>query len=137
MMPRLVSLSRSDDPDLEDRDELEGDADDEWEYEGDEGIVSVPCSWHTWVSIAPNIHFLKNVFMPPSATAIAAITSVLALLYLSALFYSYSHSHRPINKLSGLRLQRYAPVVYAFNVLTSLAEVATPHVSSFSPDPPS
>jgi len=52
---------------------------------------------------------------------------MLALIYFCALFWSFRHSQRhprPLNKLSGVRLQRYGPVVYAFLVFGSLAETA-------------
>jgi hypothetical protein len=54
-VPRLLSFSRFDDSDSEDRNELdsEGEADDEWEYggedDGNEDDVSAPRSRHTWV----------------------------------------------------------------------------------------
>ncbi|KAF9001571.1 hypothetical protein BDQ17DRAFT_1244386 [Cyathus striatus] len=58
---------------------------------------------------------------------VACITPMIGLLYFCALTWTYKFSRRnprPLNKTSGVRLQRYAPLVYIFLVLSSLAEVA-------------
>ncbi|KAK0236146.1 hypothetical protein EDD85DRAFT_839516 [Armillaria nabsnona] len=71
---------------------------------------------------------------PPShasvtATSIVAcITAILFLLYMLSLIWSFHNSQKspiPINKPSGRKIQSFAPLVYAFMVITALAEVAT------------
>ncbi|KAF9479971.1 hypothetical protein BDN70DRAFT_654353 [Pholiota conissans] len=58
---------------------------------------------------------------------IACTVPMIGLMYLLLLSWTYQYSRRnprPLNKASGLRLQKYAPAVYVFVVLTSLSEVA-------------
>ncbi|KAH7913778.1 hypothetical protein BJ138DRAFT_1145242 [Hygrophoropsis aurantiaca] len=61
-------------------------------------------------------------------SVIAAVTPMLALIYFCPLYLLYRHSKRnprPINKVSGIRLQQYGPLVYIFLLFSSLAEIAT------------
>ncbi|KAL4260635.1 hypothetical protein AB1N83_008056 [Pleurotus pulmonarius] len=58
--------------------------------------------------------------------ATAGIIAILAILYLCAVCWSYRlllRTPRPLNKAIGVKLQRYAPVVYGFLVFSSLAEL--------------
>lgn len=78
------------------------------------------------------------------SAVIATVVPLLAFIYFAALFglYRYARRHpRPVNKTSGVRLQRYGPgarhanllfpsthafpAVYVFMVCSSLAEVCT------------
>ncbi|KAF8896051.1 hypothetical protein BD779DRAFT_559340 [Infundibulicybe gibba] len=58
---------------------------------------------------------------------IACLTPMLALMYLCMLSWTYRYAQRnprTFSKASSMLLQRYTPIVYAFMVLSSLAEVA-------------
>ncbi|KAF8233937.1 hypothetical protein L208DRAFT_1264633 [Tricholoma matsutake] len=65
----------------------------------------------------------------PSATLsslIGCIIPIIALIYLSVLSVVYRHAQRnprPLSKSSGIRVQRYAPIVYIFVVCSSLVEM--------------
>jgi hypothetical protein len=60
-----------------------------------------------------------------SRLIITSVASVLALVYIVLLFWSYRYAQQnrqPINKASGIRLQKFGPVGYAFMVFTALVE---------------
>ncbi|KAF8646195.1 hypothetical protein AX16_007339 [Volvariella volvacea WC 439] len=60
------------------------------------------------------------------SAVIASVIPVLALLYFLGLFWTYRYAKRnprPFNKSSGIRVHTYAPVVYVFMVVLSLAEI--------------
>jgi len=70
---------------------------------------------------------LSSYLTTSSSSILACLSLMLALMYLVALSWGYRAAHenpRPLNKASGPRVQRYAPVAYVFLVLTSLVEVA-------------
>jgi len=58
----------------------------------------------------------RTAYLSSSLTSvIACLTPMLALMYCCALFWTYRYAQRyprPLNKTSGLRLQRYAPRMY-------------------------
>ncbi|KAG7451390.1 uncharacterized protein BT62DRAFT_883563 [Guyanagaster necrorhizus] len=71
---------------------------------------------------------------PPSHTSVTAtsivacITAILFLLYMLSLIWSFHNSRKspiPTNKSSGRKIQSFAPFIYAFMVITALAEAAT------------
>ncbi|KAF8972249.1 hypothetical protein BDZ97DRAFT_1018524 [Flammula alnicola] len=73
--------------------------------------------------IASRLSYLSSTI----TTLIACITPMIALMYLFFLSWTYQYARknpRPLNKASGLWLQKYAPAVYVFLVLSSLTEVA-------------
>ncbi|KJA16178.1 hypothetical protein HYPSUDRAFT_301973 [Hypholoma sublateritium FD-334 SS-4] len=86
--------------------------------------ISIPTE--TFLSddpIASRISYLTST----TTTLIACIVPIIAIMYILLLSWTYQYSQRnprPLNKTSGLRLQKYAPGVYVFLVLTSLSEVA-------------
>ncbi|TFK69965.1 hypothetical protein BDN72DRAFT_839746 [Pluteus cervinus] len=58
---------------------------------------------------------------------VTGATLVVALLYFCALYFIWRYARlnpRALNKPSGIRLQKYAPIVYVFVVCSSLAEIA-------------
>ncbi|KAF9463917.1 hypothetical protein BDZ94DRAFT_1257757 [Collybia nuda] len=62
-----------------------------------------------------------------TSSLIGCMIPILALLYLSIVswIHRYSQRHlRPLNKVSSVRLQRYAPLLYIYIVLSSLVELA-------------
>jgi len=62
-----------------------------------------------------------------ASAVIASVVPLVAFVYFFGLFllYKYAKQHpRPVNKESGVRLQKYGPAVYVFMVSSSLAEVA-------------
>ncbi|TFK36688.1 hypothetical protein BDQ12DRAFT_609412 [Crucibulum laeve] len=82
-------------------------------------------------SFLPNINdpaLTRTSYLSSTITSLlACITPMLGLMYLVALSWTYRYARRnprPLNKTSGVRLQRFAPLVYVFLVLSSLAEVA-------------
>lgn len=70
----------------------------------------------------------SNAYTSTALTSILACAMpMMALIYLAGLSWVYRYSlenPRPINKVSGYRLQRFAPLFYIFLVLASLAEIA-------------
>jgi len=78
--------------------------------------------------LPPDESSQRTAYLSSSLTSvIACLTPMLALMYCCALFWTYRYAQRyprPLNKTSGLRLQRYAPWVYVFLVFTSLAEIS-------------
>ncbi|KAH7925826.1 hypothetical protein BV22DRAFT_1033533 [Leucogyrophana mollusca] len=70
----------------------------------------------------------SRMYSSAITSVIAAVTPMLALIYFCPLYLLYRHSKRnprPINKISGVRLQQYGPLVYIFLLFSSLAEIAT------------
>ncbi|PPQ92587.1 hypothetical protein CVT25_007279 [Psilocybe cyanescens] len=62
-----------------------------------------------------------------TTSIIACLVPTLGLMYLALFSWTYQHAQmnpRPMNKTSGVRLQRYAPGAYVFLVLSGLMEVA-------------
>jgi len=70
----------------------------------------------------------RTAYLSSTITSlVACITPMIALMYLVVLSWVYRYSQRnpkPLNKASGVWLQRYAPWVYIFIVFSSLAEVS-------------
>jgi len=74
-------------------------------------------------SISGRISYLSST----TTSLVTCLTLMIALMYLVVLSWAYRYAQknpRPINKTSGVWVQRYAPIVYAFLVLSSLMEVA-------------
>ncbi|KAK0469535.1 uncharacterized protein EV420DRAFT_1495095 [Desarmillaria tabescens] len=80
------------------------------------------------------IHWSLPRSEPPPHTSVTAtsivacITAILFLLYMLSLIWSFHNSQKspiPTNKPSGQKIQSFAPFVYAFMVITALAEAAT------------
>ncbi|EGN92388.1 hypothetical protein SERLA73DRAFT_65845 [Serpula lacrymans var. lacrymans S7.3] len=76
----------------------------------------------------PNTGISKSQnYATATSTVIAVVAPMFALIYFCPLYLLYRHSKRhprPINKVSGARLQQYGPAVYVFLVFSSLAEAA-------------
>ncbi|KAF8150094.1 hypothetical protein B0H34DRAFT_666609 [Crassisporium funariophilum] len=73
------------------------------------------------------VAFRTSYLSSTSTGLIACLTLMIGLMYLVVLSWAWRYGKtnpRPLNKTSGVRVQRWAPVVYVFLVLTSLAEVA-------------
>ncbi|KIJ66835.1 hypothetical protein HYDPIDRAFT_85246 [Hydnomerulius pinastri MD-312] len=69
----------------------------------------------------------SRMYSSAISSVIAAVTPMLALIYFCPLYLLYRHSKRhprPLNKVSGMRMQQYGPLVYIFLLFSSLAEVA-------------
>lgn len=70
----------------------------------------------------------RTSYLTSTTTSLTAcLTLMIALSYLVALSWAYKYARnnpKALNKTSGVRLQRYAPPVYIFLVLSSLIEVA-------------
>ncbi|KAK0205009.1 hypothetical protein DFS33DRAFT_1382910 [Desarmillaria ectypa] len=63
-----------------------------------------------------------------ATSIVACVTAILFLLYMLSLIWSFHNSQKspiPVNKPSSRKIQSFAPFVYAFMVITALAEVAT------------
>ncbi|KXN80751.1 hypothetical protein AN958_07222 [Leucoagaricus sp. SymC.cos] len=71
----------------------------------------------------------SNSYTTTALTSILACAiPMIALIFLATISWALRYSMknpRPINKVSGYRLQRYAPLFYIFLFLASLAEIAT------------
>ncbi|KAG6335671.1 hypothetical protein ID866_3405 [Astraeus odoratus] len=69
----------------------------------------------------------SRMYSSAISSIIAAVTPMLALIYFCPLYLLYRHSKRnprPLNKMSGMRMQQYGPFVYVFLLFSSLAGVA-------------
>ncbi|KAI9570625.1 hypothetical protein HD554DRAFT_2083616 [Boletus coccyginus] len=69
----------------------------------------------------------SRMYSSAISSVIAAVTPMLALIYFCPLYLLYRHSKRhprTLNKVSGLRIQQYGPLIYIFLLFSSLAEVA-------------
>ncbi|KAF8428871.1 hypothetical protein L210DRAFT_3118517 [Boletus edulis BED1] len=78
------------------------------------------------VSAAPDAN-KSRIYSSAISSIIAAVTPMLALIYFCPLYLLYRHSKRhprTLNKVSGVRIQQYGPLIYIFLLFCSLAEVA-------------
>ncbi|KAI6042487.1 hypothetical protein EDC04DRAFT_2658382 [Pisolithus marmoratus] len=78
------------------------------------------------VSSAPDVS-KSRMYSSAISSIIAAVTPMLALIYFCPLYLLYRHSKRnprPLNKMSGTRMQQYGPLVYVFLLFNSLAGIA-------------
>lgn len=78
------------------------------------------------VSSAPDAN-KSRMYSSAISSVIAAVTPMLALIYFCPLYLLYRHSKRnprPLNKMSGTRMQQYGPLVYVFLLFNSLAAIA-------------
>lgn len=78
---------------------------------------------------APSEAFTPSTeYLSTTATSLTAcITLMIALSYLVGLSWAFKYAQanpKPLNKGSGVHLQKYAPLAYVFLVLLSLSEVA-------------
>ncbi|KAG9315166.1 hypothetical protein JVU11DRAFT_4291 [Chiua virens] len=78
------------------------------------------------VSVSPDVS-QSRMYSSAISSVIAAVTPMLALIYFCPLYLLYRHSKRhprTLNKVSGVRIQQYGPLIYIFLLFTSLAQVA-------------
>ncbi|KAI5998849.1 hypothetical protein EDD15DRAFT_213273 [Pisolithus albus] len=78
------------------------------------------------ISSAPDAN-KSRMYSSAISSVIAAVTPMLALIYFCPLYLLYRHSKRnprPLNKMSGMRMQQYGPLVYVFLLFNSLAAIA-------------
>jgi hypothetical protein len=78
------------------------------------------------VSASPDVS-QSRMYSSAISSIIAAVTPMLALIYFCPLYLLYRHSKRhprTLNKVSGIRIQQYGPLLYIFLLFISLAEVA-------------
>ncbi|EKM78962.1 hypothetical protein AGABI1DRAFT_75535 [Agaricus bisporus var. burnettii JB137-S8] len=76
---------------------------------------------------AEPLQFSSSYTSTTLTSIIACAVPMIALMFLAGISWVYRYSvqkPRPINKASGYRLQRFAPLFYILLVLTSLAELA-------------
>jgi len=88
--------------------------------------VSFAFNNNATVAAAPDVS-RSRMYSSAISSVIAAVTPMLALIYFCPLYLLYRHSKRhprPVNKVSGIRMQQYGPLVYVFLLFSSLAEVA-------------
>ncbi|CAA7269536.1 unnamed protein product [Cyclocybe aegerita] len=82
----------------------------------------------TRISIVDQLSADRISYLTTTTTGlVVCLTTMIALMYLVVLSWAYRAAQkrpRPLNKVSGVRLQKYAPIVYVFLVLSSLCEVA-------------
>ncbi|EIW84407.1 hypothetical protein CONPUDRAFT_120257 [Coniophora puteana RWD-64-598 SS2] len=89
--------------------------------------TAAPSSPDTTPNKAINDDSAAHKYAQTTAAVIAGVTPMLALIYFCPLVLVFRHAKRhprAVNKVAGARVQVWAPMVYGFLVLSSLAEVA-------------